>query len=332
MASRPLTLANTIHIRDFVDSITNNPTENNYIQIQADVNIFEQNRFHSNDVIIEPIRTRIRAYVTPAERELYVPDAFFYVEGRFATAVISDDKLEITVHALSLMRYVVSNLSCPLPINTQPDSGPVPFWHPGDVTDFDNYRSHLPEQWCPMVTIIGSVGTRSEKSSDQPEPRQFELETSVYDPPTAGARHFSVICFFESGRRWEKVTITPSGTHVSVTAKIVGHTTNNHLALRVLDFAYLPRPTSTSAVQNTPSPLASKRSYRWGGRIDTPSKRIRTSEGSAAVPHTPPAVDNGEADHTSPSSTPANPDHISDSDGRPQRRRRPRKIFDPSDA
>ena len=35
-----------------------------------------------------------------------------------------------------------------------------------------------------MVTIIGSVGTRSEKSLDQPEPREFELKTSVYDPPT----------------------------------------------------------------------------------------------------------------------------------------------------
>ena len=188
-----------------------------------------------------------------------------------------------------------------------------------------------------MVTIIGSVGTRSEKSLDQPEPREFELKTSVYDPPTAGARHFSVVCFFESGRRWGKVTIPPSGAHISVTAKIVGRTINNHLALRVLDFAYLPRPTSTSPVQNTPSPLASKRSYRWGGRINTPSKKIRTSEvgtGSAAAPHTPPAVDNDEADlqladHTSPSSTPADPDHISDSDGRPRRRRRPRKIFDP---
>jgi hypothetical protein len=188
-----------------------------------------------------------------------------------------------------------------------------------------------------MVTIIGSVGTRCEKSLDQPEPREFELKTSIYDPSTTGARQFSVICFFESNKRWGKVTIPPSGAHISVTAKVVGHTINNHLALRILDFAYLPRPTSTSPVQNIPSPLASKRSYRWGGRINTPSKKIRTSEigiGSAAAPHTPSAVDNDEAnqqlaDHTSPSSTPADPEHISDSDGRPRRRRRPRKIFDP---
>jgi hypothetical protein len=117
MASRSLTLTNTIHLRDFVDCITDNPTrlENNYIEIQADINIFEENRFHSADVIVEPIRTHIRAYVGPAERDVYVPSAFFYAEGRFATAITSDDRLEIIVHAFSLMRYVVSNL---LPINT----------------------------------------------------------------------------------------------------------------------------------------------------------------------------------------------------------------------
>ena len=337
MASRSPTLTNTIYLRDFVDCVTDNPTRlENYVEIQTDVNIFEENRFHSTDVVVEPIHTRIYAYITPAEREVYIPNAFFYAEGRFTTA-ISDDRLEIIVHALSLMRYVVSNLSYPSPINTQTDFRPVPFRHPGNVSDFDDYRSHLPEQWCPMVTIIGSVGTRSEKSPDQPEPREFELKTSVYDPSTAGARHFSVICFFESGRRWGKVTIPPSGTHISITAKIAGRTTNNRLALRVLDFAYLPRSTSTSSIQNTPSPLASKRPSRWGGRVNTPSKKARTSEvgtGLAAAPHTPPGVDNDEVDvqvanHTSPSLTPADPDHISDSDSRPRRRRLPRKIFDP---
>jgi hypothetical protein len=96
-----------------------------------------------------------------------------------------------------------------------------------------------------MVTIIGSVGTRNEKSLNQHEPREIELKPSVYNPSTAGARDFSVIYFFES-RRWGKVTIPPSGTFISITAKIIGRTINNHFALRVLDFAYLPRPTSTS--------------------------------------------------------------------------------------
>lgn len=191
-----------------------------------------------------------------------------------------------------------------------------------------------------MVTIIGAVGARSDKSADHPEPREFELDTSVYDPSTAGARKFSVVCFFESGRRWGKVTVPPSGAHISVTAKIVGRTTSNRLALRVLDFAYLPRATSTSTspLQSTTS-MASKRSYRWGGRVETLSKRMRTSEvgtsSTAAAPHSPDTVDSEEADppsdHPSASPDPGNPQQISDSEGqseeRPRRRKRvPKKI------
>ena len=209
------------------------------------------------------------------------------------------------------------------------------FRHPGDVSNFDEYRKHLPEQWSPLVTIIGSVGTRSECSPDQHEPREFELKTSVYDASTAGVKEFSVVCFFEISKRWGKTIIPPSGTYISVTAKIVGRTINNHLALRVLDFAYLPRPTVTPSSQSGSSPLISKRSYRWGGRINTPSKKPRTSDvkpSSTAVPHTPPTVDNDEADvqltdHASPSSITADPDHISDSETRPRRHRRAPKVF-----
>ncbi|RYP03600.1 hypothetical protein DL764_005030 [Monosporascus ibericus] len=34
----------------------------------------------------------------------------------------------------------------------------------GDGADFDEYHRHLPEQWCPMVTIIGSVQPRDDNS------------------------------------------------------------------------------------------------------------------------------------------------------------------------
>jgi hypothetical protein len=116
MSSRLSTLTNTIHIRDFVDAVVDDPTrsDSSYIEIQADVYIFPENGFRSANVIAESIPTRIRAYVTPAERELYVHNTFFFAEGRFATAVTSDGKLEIiVVHTLSLMRYVISNLSHP---------------------------------------------------------------------------------------------------------------------------------------------------------------------------------------------------------------------------
>jgi hypothetical protein len=73
MASRQLTLTNTIHLQDFVDDVVDNPTRpdiSNYIENRTDVNIFEENRFYSSDVVVEPIHARIRTYVTQAEREL----------------------------------------------------------------------------------------------------------------------------------------------------------------------------------------------------------------------------------------------------------------------
>jgi len=143
------------------------------------------------------------------------------------------------------------------------------------VSDFNTYRSHLPEKWCPMVTIIGSVGTRTDRPVDGFELRHFEFQTSVYDPSNAASIQFSVVCFFESGRRWQKVQ-SSSGFYVSVTAKIVGRTTEtNYLALRVLDLAYLSRSSPTTGTQISTSTPASKRSNRWDGRIDSssPSKK-----------------------------------------------------------
>jgi hypothetical protein len=119
--------------------------------------------------------------------------------------------------------------------------------------------------------------------------------------------------FFETGKRWQKVKIPSSGFYVGVTAKIVGRTSDtNFLALRVLDLSYLPRSssTTTSTPSSTSTPT-SKRSSRWDGRVDssTPSKRMRKSDSIAgssnrleknstiiADPHTPPTVENNEAD------------------------------------
>jgi hypothetical protein len=106
MASRTPTLTNTIYIRDFVDCVTTNSSgfEHNHIEIQSDINVVQDHRLHSDNIIVESIPTRIRAYVTPSERESYVANSFFYAEGRFGTTTSSDDKLEITVHTFNLMR------------------------------------------------------------------------------------------------------------------------------------------------------------------------------------------------------------------------------------
>ena len=103
-----LPLINTIHIRDFVDEVVD---DGRHVEISTEINIFKEDGFHSPSVIVEPIRTRIRAYLTPAERELYVPNAFYYADGRFTTAVASDNTLEIMVEAFSLKRCVVLNLT-----------------------------------------------------------------------------------------------------------------------------------------------------------------------------------------------------------------------------
>ncbi|KAM6508145.1 hypothetical protein FALCPG4_018032 [Fusarium falciforme] len=240
------TFSNTIYLRDFVDNVTDDPSRENapnYVEIQTEVNIFEEGGFYNFEVNVEPIRTRIHAYLTREERELYVPNAF-YADGRFCATS-----------------------------------------HPGDVSDFDEYRRHLPEQWCSMVTIIGFVPSRNGDTPDVSGPRCFAVETSVYDTSKARQAAFSVACFLENTKRWQRVKIPPPGAFLSVTAKVAGRTTDtNQLALRVLDLAYLPRPAPVPTATPTPSSTpTSKRSARWEGRAtpSTPSKRRRGSEALA---------------------------------------------------
>jgi hypothetical protein len=165
-----------------------------------------------------------------------------------------------------------------------------------------------------MVTIIGSVGSRIySESLAESGMRHFELQTTVYDTSKAAPLQFSVICIFDSGKRWGKTKIPSSGSFVSVTAKVVGHTRDTKcLALRVLDLAYLPRPSLTAATQDSTFTPTVKRSAanRWGRRVDssTPSKKVRNQEpdGGPATnsgnlitvtdtaPYTPPAVENNK--------------------------------------
>ena len=168
------------------------------------------------------------------------------------------------------------------------------FRHPGHVADFDEYRRHLPEEWCPMVTVIGYVQSHNDGSLGISEPRRFMIETSAYDTSTSPAVHFSVACFLENTKRWQKVKTPLPGSLLSLTAKIAGRTTDtNQLALRVLDLAYLPKPASAPDTPSSTSSTPLKRSGRWDGRAapSTPSKRPRISEpthefGSSSVAKT----------------------------------------------
>jgi hypothetical protein len=113
--SRQPTFTSIIHLRDFVDIVVDDPTRDNapnYVEIQTDINVFEEDGFHSPDIVAEPIPARIHAYLTREERELYVPNTFFYADGRFSTSLLTDGSLVIGIQTLSLMRYVRPRI-CP---------------------------------------------------------------------------------------------------------------------------------------------------------------------------------------------------------------------------
>jgi len=98
---------NTIHIRDFVVDVgpdRTRPGVPNSIEIHADINVFPEDNFYDSTVTVEPIHTSIRVYLTPSNRELYIPNAFFYAAGPFSTTMMTDNKLKITVRPLSIER------------------------------------------------------------------------------------------------------------------------------------------------------------------------------------------------------------------------------------
>src|SRR6266513_4546029 len=109
----PSTFTNTIHIRDFVLNVVSARTPSGNIDIHADVNVFSEDQCSDSTVIVEPIHTCIHAYLTSGERPLYVPDAFFYAEGRFHTIITEENKLEIVVQTHSLNRCDCFAVSVP---------------------------------------------------------------------------------------------------------------------------------------------------------------------------------------------------------------------------
>lgn len=271
---------NTIHIRDFVVDLgpdRTRPGAPNSVEIQVEVNVFPEDNFYDSTVTVEPIDTCIRAYLTPLNRELYISNAFFYAAGTFSTVMMPDNKLKIMVRALSIERCELLYQS----VFIEYFYLTLSLRHPGDVSNADEYQSHLPEQWCPMITVMGFVGCRNAEPADAFSLRHFELQTSVYDPFNPKSAEFSIFCFFSHGKRWENVAVPSTGSCVSVAAKLVGRvTTENCLAVRILDMSYVPLSsfspaTLPSPAQSTPS----KGANRWANRVAsvTPSKKMRLS-------------------------------------------------------
>ncbi|RSL77974.1 hypothetical protein CDV31_017293 [Fusarium ambrosium] len=100
--------------------------------------------------------------------------------------------------------------------------------YPSDSSNFDEYCRYLPGQWCPIVTIIGSVLSNGGKTGDPSEPRRFTIETSVYNSLKSALVVFSVAYFLESMKRWHRVKMPMAGALLSITAKIAGRITDTN--------------------------------------------------------------------------------------------------------
>src|SRR6478735_2972131 len=107
MAPQLPKLTNSIHIRDFVDEVlpdSTRPNAPNYVEIHTNVNLFQEDGFYDASIAVEPIQTCIRAYRRQSDRDLYVPNAFFYVDGRITVEMNHDGDPTLTVQSLSLQR------------------------------------------------------------------------------------------------------------------------------------------------------------------------------------------------------------------------------------
>jgi hypothetical protein len=167
-------------------------------------------------VIAEPISTRIHAYLPSPQRELFITNAFFYAIGCFATASTSDSHLQLTIEILSLERYAI--LSFQYSILLSSDTNLHYSRHPGDVSNFDQYQISLPNEWCPMVTIMGMVTSSNTDTGMDFDLHHFKLKTSVYI--TSTTVEFSVVCYFASGKRWQNLKTPTASSSVSITGKI----------------------------------------------------------------------------------------------------------------
>jgi hypothetical protein len=105
-----------------------------------------------------------------------------------------------------------------------------------------------------MVTIIGFVPSRNDKPPDLPEARYFAVETSVYDTSKAASVAFSVTCFLENTKRWQRVKILLDFTNYTTCHK----NGNPHLE-QCTSGLYLTDPSGGSIPQ-------SHRQGRWPHR------------------------------------------------------------------
>ncbi len=123
-----------------------------------------------------------------------------------------------------------------------------------------------------MVTVIGFIYI-IDNSSKSSTSYHFTIEMSIYDVSKSVPVQFSMTCFLENIKCWQKVKTPLSGIFL---IKIVSYTADtNHLALQVLDLIYLLKPALAAAIPILTVIPLSIWSNRWKGWADlfTPFKR-----------------------------------------------------------
>ncbi|OHE90263.1 hypothetical protein CORC01_14440 [Colletotrichum orchidophilum] len=113
MASQLPKLTNIIHIRNFIDDVRPDsirPETPNYAEIHATVNVFQEDDFYDTKIDSDPIQTCVRVYLKQNERDFYVPNTFFYADGRFIVETTPEERPKIIVQSLSLQWYAYTRL------------------------------------------------------------------------------------------------------------------------------------------------------------------------------------------------------------------------------
>ena len=72
-----------------------------------------------------------------------------------------------------------------------------------------------------MVTIIRSVPSRNDNSLDSFKPRCFAIKTFIYDASKATLVPFSVACFLENTKRWQRVKIPLAGAFLRLSGALL---------------------------------------------------------------------------------------------------------------
>jgi hypothetical protein len=87
-------------LRDFIDTIADDPTRDSshFVEIQTDINIFEEDGFYSPNIVVELVHARIHTYMTRGQGDAQLQGAHLEVGVEAARELdvleVVDDRVE----------------------------------------------------------------------------------------------------------------------------------------------------------------------------------------------------------------------------------------------